>query len=77
MASDTASDELLQTLGKEVLKVFRVYDGSDRCIESYEALANTVNGGPCLKTEYTYIGATTNVEKLKESTATWSSAWDI
>jgi len=77
MSNDTNADELLRTLGKEVVKLFRVYDGSDRVIESYEALANAVNGGPALKTEYTYIGVTTNVEKLKESLTAWNSAWDI
>ena len=77
MAQDSSADELLQALGKEILKVYRVYDGSNRCTESYEAFANAVNGGPCLKTEYVYDGATTNVVKLLESMAVWSSAWDI
>lgn len=77
MSQDTNADELLRTLGKEVIKVYRVYDGSNRLTEQYEALANTINGGPALKTEYTYVGATTDVEKMKESLTTWNSAWDI
>jgi len=77
MSSDTNADELLKALGKEVIKVRRVYDGVPRVTEQYEALANTVHGGPCLKTEYVYVGATTDVEKMQESLATWDSAWDI
>lgn len=77
MSQDSNADELLRTLGKEVIKVHRVYDGSDRVIEQYEALANAIHGGPALRTDYTYVGATTNVENMKESLSTWDSAWDI
>ena len=77
MSTDTQADELLVTLGREVLKVYRVYDGSDRLTEQYEALANAIHGGPALKTEYVYDGATTKVLKMKESLTTWDSSWDI
>lgn len=77
MAQDSGADELLRALGKEILKLFRVYDGSSRCIESYEAFANAENGAPALKTTYTYDGVTTNVLKMKEEMSAWSSAWDI
>lgn len=75
--SDTNTDQMLQALTKEIVKVYRVYDGSDRLITQYEALANTLNGEPCVKTTYTYIGATTKLEKMKEAQDTWSSAYDI
>lgn len=77
MAQDSNADELLKTLGREIIKVHRVYDGSDRLTENYEALANTIDNGPALKTTYTYVGATTNVENMKEELSTWDSAWDI
>lgn len=77
MSSDTRSDQFLVALSKEVVKIFRVYDGSDRLITSYETVANTEDGGQALKTEYTYIGATTKLEKLKESLDVWSSAYEI
>lgn len=77
MSQDTQADELLTSLGKEAMKVYRVYDGSSRVTEQYETYANTVNGGPALKTEYVYDGATTNVLKMKETISTWNSSWDI
>lgn len=77
MSSDTQGDQILGSLSKEIVKVKKVYDGSDRLIEQYEALANTVANGPCLKTEYTYVGATTRVDKMKESVGVWLAAYDI
>ena len=77
MASDTPADEMLNALGREVVKLFKVYDGSDRLITQYEAVANAIDGQPCLKTTYTYIGATTKVEKMKEALDTWLAAYDI
>ncbi len=74
---DSKADDFLQGLTKEVVKVFRVYDGSDRLIEEYETFANTKDGGLALKTEYTYIGVTARVEKMKESLSTWLAAYDI
>jgi len=77
MSSDTQADELLRTLAKEVVKVFKIYDGSDRLITQYEAVANAADNAVCLKTEYTYIGATTKVEKMKESLSVWLAAYNI
>jgi hypothetical protein len=74
---DNKADDLLQALSKEAIKVFRVFDGSDRLITQYETFANTTDGGIALKTDYSYIGATTKLEKMKESISTWSSAYDI
>ena len=75
--SDTPGDLMLEALGKEIMKAFRIYDGSNRLITQYEAFANTLDTQPCIKTEYTYIGATTQIEKMKESVSVWSSAYDI
>lgn len=77
MSTDTKGDELLSSLGKEIMKVHRVYDGSNRLSENYETYANTVHGGPALKTTYTYDGATERVVGMKEELSTWDSAWDI
>lgn len=77
MVSDTKADEVLQTLMREVVKVYRTYDGSDRVTAEYEAVANAADGQPCLKTEYTYTGARTTPDKMKESLDVWSAAYDI
>lgn len=77
MSTDVAGDELLQALGKEVIKLHRVYDGSGRLTENYETFANTIHGGVALKTTYTYDGATERVIGMKEELSTWDSAWDI
>jgi len=77
MSSDINADELLIALSREVVKIFRVYDGSDRLITSYETFANSLDGGIALKTEFTYIGATNKLEKMKESISTWLAAYEI
>lgn len=74
---DSKGDQILGALKNEIVKAHHVYDGSGRLIERYEALANADNGAPCLRTDYTYDGITTRVVGMKESTSTWSSAWDI
>lgn len=77
MSSDSNADAVLKALGGEVVKTKSFIDGNDRVTSRYEALANTVHDGPCLKTEYTYHGTTSVVDQSKESIATWDSAWDI
>jgi hypothetical protein len=77
MIPDSTADSIFTALNSEVVKVYQVFDGSDRVIEKYEALANTPDGGPCLKTEYVYSGAMTVAQKMKESQSTWLAAYDI
>ena len=77
MSNDSEADLLLQALGKEIMKVKRIYDGSNRVITQYDAFANALNGAVCLRTDYVYVGITTNVDKMKESLDVWSSAYDI
>jgi hypothetical protein len=77
MSSDTKADQFLIALSKEVVKIFRVYDGSDRLITTYETFANSRDGAVALKTEYAYVGATTKLEKMKESLSVWSAAYEI
>lgn len=75
--SDVDTDELLQALGRESMKSKSFYDGSNRLITRYETLENVVNNGPALRTDYTYVGATTNVDASKETMSQWNSSWDI
>jgi hypothetical protein len=77
MISDTDADNYLQALQKEICKTKSVYDGSNRLITRYEALANAEDGAPCLRTDYTYVGVTTQVDATKESFSNWDSSWDI
>jgi hypothetical protein len=77
MANDNVADELLQALAKEVVKIKRIYDGSSRVITQYEAVANAVDGQKCLRTDYTYVSTTTNIDAMKESLDVWQAAWDI
>lgn len=77
MASDTDVDILLVSLNSNVVKTKSFYDGSNRVTSRYEAVANSIHGGPALKTDYTYVGATTFVDASKESMGAWDSSWDI
>lgn len=77
VVSDEKGDQYLQALGKEIMKVKRVYDGSNRVITQYEAYANAADGAPCLQTTYTYIGAATQIDKMLEAIGVWSAAYDI
>lgn len=77
MSSNDKADQVFQSLGREVIKLYRIYDGSDRVITQYEAVQNTENGGACLRTDYQYIGVTTKLEKMREVVDVWSSAYDI
>lgn len=71
-----ASDFMTSQI-QEAVKTYTVYDGSNRPQYFYVAMVDTVHGGQCQLTTYTYDGASTRVQKSKESLATWDSAWDI
>ena len=80
MADSTTSrhSRQLKSQAHEYTKQYLVYDAQGRAIEIYTAHADTGNGGKCSLVQYTYTTATAStVEKMKESTATWDSAWDI
>lgn len=77
MGIDEKANQVFEALGREIIKVYRVYDGSNRVTSQYEAYAHTLNGGACLRTDYTYLAATTNVVKMQEYVDVWSSAYDI
>lgn len=77
MNSDQKADLVLNDLKVNVIKTKSFYDGSNRLTSRYEAVANADNGVACLRTDYTYVGATTQVDASKESISTWNSSWDI
>lgn len=61
----------------QYIKMYIEYDGSNRAQYVYEAPVGTVDGGPCIKTTYEYVGATTKVQKMKEEDDVWDATWDI
>ena len=68
----------LQTQAHELVKQFIVYDGADRPSEVFTARADAGDGDFCTKVDYTYVNPTASrVEKMRESNATWSAAYDI
>ncbi len=68
---------LVLTLENEYTKEYCVYDGSNRLSELYQAATDAEDADPCLLTEYSYDGASSRVEKRKESVSAWQVAWDI
>jgi hypothetical protein len=77
MPTDTTATDFVKPQFSEAIKTHSVYDGSERLIEFYTAMANTGNGGKCILTKYTYIGVSTRVENTSEVEGTWDSTWDI
>ncbi len=71
------SSRALITGAKEYVKQYFVYDESNRMTDVYEARANARDGEPALRTSYVYVGATNNVQAMKEAESLWSSAWDL
>ena len=55
-------------------KVF--YDGQNRPEFIYEAQNIAVTGTPCLKTTYSYVGASALVDYMKEEEASWDTSWE-
>ena len=58
-------------------KMYITYDGSSRMSTVYTAHANAVDGEGCLLTTYTYVGASTRIEKMRETVDSWAAAYDI
>ena len=68
----------LKTQAGELTKQYLVYDAQGRTIEIYTAYTDAKHGTPCSLVQYTYTNPTAStVEKMKETTSTWDSAWDI
>jgi pyruvate carboxylase len=69
--------DFLLSVGHGAMKVFRVFDGTNRLVTQYEAGTDAAAGDDCLRTDYGYDGATTRILKLKESIAQWDASWDL
>jgi len=67
----------LTSLKNELMKTYIVYNGDNVPSQVYEAPVDTADGEPCLLTTYTYVPASTRVEKSRESESTWQAAYDI
>jgi hypothetical protein len=72
--ADTAH---LKTNRNELVKQYIVYDGNGRMTDVYEARNDAEDGTPCLRTQYTYDGASSRIEKRLETLDTWLAAYDI
>lgn len=69
--------EFLQAIRNEPLKMYRLYDGSNRVSMQYETLTHISVGGPCMKTEYVYDGASNRILKMEETIDTWTLSMEI
>lgn len=67
----------LKTVLHERTKNFCVYDGSGRMTDNYEAHADAEDQTPCLRTIYTYDGASSRILKRAELEDVWLSTYDI
>lgn len=77
MSEQFTTKDLLKTLKLEGLKEYREYDGSNRPTAIYQTFTDADNGDKCLKTAYTYDGASNRIVKKKETVDVWNSTWDI
>lgn len=66
--------DLLKPHQNEAVKMYIVYDGSNRMIETYTAVTDAQDGDQCMKTVYTYAGASNRIIKMKESLDVWVAA---
>lgn len=74
MTSNEPVRSQLTSVLKEPMKMYRVYDVNNRIQYQYECVANTIDQGPCMRTEYIYSGTSSRVTKFKETIDVWVSA---
>lgn len=58
-------------------KSFFVYNAINSVSIVYEAAMNTINGAPCLMTEYKYDTVTRLVLASRETVVEWDENWDF
>lgn len=75
--TDKSVRDYLVSIMHEAMKLYRVYDVTNRVQYQYEAPAKALDGDPCMRTEYVYDGTSNRVLKMKETVQNWSSSWDI
>ena len=76
-SADGSTRDHLLTQAHELVKSHTEYDGNDRVEYVYTASTNAVNGAPCSAVKYSYVGATSRIENMREFNTTWNSAWDL
>ncbi len=70
--------EQLKTIFSEYMKTYTAFDAYDRPEYVYQCGVGTANGEDCMVTQYEYVSATNaNIVKMKESSSSWDSSWDI
>lgn len=73
----TSRDQLLKALIGQQSKRHVVHDNESRPVLLFEAPIDTPNGGPCLATEYVYVGPNSLVIKSEqERVSRWNSNWE-
>lgn len=60
----------------EYVKTKSLYDIQGRVEYIYQADVDIKDGGPCVCTQYSYVGATSVVDYSKEYEAVWLAAWE-
>jgi hypothetical protein len=75
--ADKKAKDFIKPHSLEAVKQYIVYDGSNRMTTHYVAASDTLHGGDCLRTDYSYVGATVRIQASKETLDTWDSAWDF
>lgn len=76
-AALTHASNFLSTHLKEAVKMYIEYDATNRMVTTYTAGADADHGDHCIRTDYTYWGASLRIQKMRESLAAWDSSWDI
>lgn len=69
--------DTLHSVKLEAMKLYRMYDATNRLVTQFDAPTQARHGDACLRTDYGYDGTTTRIVKLKESMAAWDSSWDL
>ncbi len=75
--TDLNNSNHIKTGRNDLLKQYIEYDGSSRMEYVYEARTAAKHGEACMKTQYVYDGASSRISKMKETTSTWDSDWDV
>lgn len=78
MGTETRSaTQTLTSQGNELSKMYVALDAQDRPIAVYTAPTSAIQGSRCSLVEYEYFSPTsTIVVRMRETEATWQSAFD-
>jgi hypothetical protein len=73
---DITPNDFIKSQIRDAVKEYTVYDGSNRISATYTAGTGTPDGGPCLKTTYTYWLTSNRIKLRVESVSAWQLAWE-